>query len=132
MPQLQPVNQLHLHCNVDSRIEVFATVHHLGEPFTEFPGYEKIEKVTLTQAAAPERGVAALVAACTACHHPTKRVVGPPFAEIRQRYAGNPDGIVKWAMNPENKNPELPPMPKFDFLGEETLREIADWILSGD
>lgn len=132
LPQLQPVNQLHLHCNVDSRIEIFATVHHLGEPFTEFPGYEKIEKVTLTQAAAPERGVAALVAACTACHHPTKRVVGPPFAEIRQRYAGNPDGIVKWAMNPENKNPELPPMPKFDFLGEETLREIADWILSGD
>lgn len=133
IPQLQPVNQLHLHCSSDPRIEIFATVHRLGEPFTEFSGYEKIEKkiMTSTVPVSQDRGVAELVAACTACHHPTKRVVGPPFAEIRQRYAGNPDGIVKWAMDPQNKNPELPPMPKFDFLGEEKLGEIANWILSG-
>lgn len=132
IPQLQPVNQLHLHCNTEFRLEIFATVHHLGEPFTQFDGYEKVTKLPLTKAAAPEPGGFTLAAACTACHHPSKRVVGPPLAEIRQRYAGNPAGIVKWAMNPENKNPELPPMPKFDFLGEETLREIADWILSND
>ena len=73
--------------------------------------------------------------ACTSCHHPTQRVIGPPFAEIRQRYTNNPDGIVKFAMKPENKNydprkPDLPPMPSFDFLGEKNLRIIADQILS--
>ncbi len=135
IPQLQPVHQLHLHCANDPRLELFATLHQLGKPYTEFPGYEPIQKTSLggeALTAVDDFSPAALMQACAACHHPTQKVVGPPFAEIRQRYANNPDGIVKWAMNPENKNPELPPMPSFNFLGEEKLRIIADYILAGD
>jgi hypothetical protein len=34
-------------------------------------------------------------------------------------------------MKPENKNPQLPPMPSFESLGEARLRVIADQILGG-
>jgi azurin len=46
MPDLQPVNQLHLHLQVDAGPpqELFATVHKLGEPFTGFPGYRPFAK----------------------------------------------------------------------------------------
>lgn len=43
----------------------------------------------------------------------------------------NPDGIVKWAMNPVKKTPNAPPMPSFYFAGAKTLRTIAEEILSG-
>ncbi len=41
IPDLQPVNQLHLHVRLDEGqpIDIFATVHKLAEPFTGFPGY---------------------------------------------------------------------------------------------
>lgn len=41
MPDLQPVNQLHLRMHVgdEDAVDMFATVHSLGRPFTEIPGY---------------------------------------------------------------------------------------------
>ncbi|MDF1814409.1 MAG: GDSL-type esterase/lipase family protein [Verrucomicrobiales bacterium] len=133
IPQLQPVNQLHLHFDGEQRIEIFATIHSLGQAWTDFPGYTKIPK---TWGASTElvsgnmMDPKYLMSACATCHHPTEQVIGPPFSDIKTRYAGNPDGIVKWAKNPQNKNPQLPPMPSFDFLGDEKLRIIADAILS--
>jgi azurin len=55
IPELQPVNQLHLRLQVDSEAPVscspvgsghdlFLTVHRLDEPFTEFPGYQARDK----------------------------------------------------------------------------------------
>jgi putative heme-binding domain-containing protein len=46
MPELQPVNQLHLRCRVDGgeARDVFATVHELAAPFTVFPGYRPAPK----------------------------------------------------------------------------------------
>ncbi len=42
IPDLQPVNQLHLHMrtNEETRIELFATVHRLAPPFTNLPDYQ--------------------------------------------------------------------------------------------
>jgi putative heme-binding domain-containing protein len=42
IPELQPVNQLHLLLQVDQGPpqELFVTVHRLDKPFTEFPGYQ--------------------------------------------------------------------------------------------
>jgi len=136
IPQLQPVHQFHLHFNGDggSRFEAFATLHALGEPFTGFDGYTHLAKRFISRSAgeAPDAlDAETLIHSCTACHHPLERVVGPSFAEIRTKYAGNPAGIVQWAMDPaENRNPELPPMPSFAFLGEERLRAIAEHILA--
>ena len=46
MPDLQPVNQLHVRLQVDAHgpLEMFITVHALDKPFADFPGYQSIEK----------------------------------------------------------------------------------------
>ncbi len=46
IPDLQPVNQLHLRLQVDGGPpqDLFATVHALDQPFTEFPDYRPLEK----------------------------------------------------------------------------------------
>jgi putative heme-binding domain-containing protein len=46
IPDLQPVNQLHLHMHVDDgpAVDLFATVHHMDAPFSDFPGYRAIAK----------------------------------------------------------------------------------------
>ncbi|MEN8865020.1 MAG: c-type cytochrome, partial [Akkermansiaceae bacterium] len=87
-----------------------------------------VEKLTSANSKNPQ----VLMTACAACHHPENQLVGPALAEIRKRYANNPDGIVEWAMNPQNKNPQLPSMPSFQFLGKEKLRIIAEAILAGE
>ena len=135
IPQLRPVNQLHLHFNGNTRIEIFATLHRLGKPFTEYPSYQEFSKnwgadSTITKVDANDPKI--LMTACSACHHAEQRIVGPPMNELRIRYAGNPAGIVKWAMAPQNKNPQLPPMPSFSFLGEEKLLIIARHILASE
>ena len=55
--------------------------------------------------------------------------MGPSLEFIRGRYAGNPKGIVEWAMDPKKNNPQLAPMPSFKVLGKERLRIIAEKIL---
>jgi len=47
IPEIQPVNTLHLRLEVDERQpqELFATVHKLAPPFTGFEGYEPSKKV---------------------------------------------------------------------------------------
>ena len=47
IPDLQPVNQLHLHVRPDSgpSQDVFATVHRLAPPFTGFSGYRPSAKM---------------------------------------------------------------------------------------
>ncbi|HEX3726241.1 MAG TPA: DUF6797 domain-containing protein, partial [Pirellulales bacterium] len=51
IPDLQPVNQLHLRLQVDQGrpLDVFATVHALAEPFTEFTGYQPVAKTIAPQ-----------------------------------------------------------------------------------
>jgi putative heme-binding domain-containing protein len=46
IPELQPVNQLHLHLRPDNErpIDLFATIHNLAPPFTGFPGYHPASK----------------------------------------------------------------------------------------
>jgi putative heme-binding domain-containing protein len=47
IPDLQPVNQLHLQMRVGpgTAIDIVATVHKLDKPFPDFPGYRPVEKV---------------------------------------------------------------------------------------
>ena len=46
LPDLQPVNQLHLHVAVGPGVsrDVFATVHALDAPFREIPGYREVTR----------------------------------------------------------------------------------------
>jgi putative heme-binding domain-containing protein len=46
IPEIQPVNMLHLHLRVDSGrpVDVFATVHKLRPEFVDFVGYQHVSK----------------------------------------------------------------------------------------
>ena len=45
IPDLQPVNQLHLLLNLgEEDVELFATVHRLGQPRTDLPDYQPLAK----------------------------------------------------------------------------------------
>ena len=46
IPELQPVNQLHLHVRsrTGAPIDLFATVHNLAPPFEDFAGYHPVSK----------------------------------------------------------------------------------------
>ncbi|MCB1224296.1 MAG: heme-binding domain-containing protein [Verrucomicrobiales bacterium] len=43
IPQLLPANQLHVHLSTGQ--DLFCTLHALGEPFVDYPGYRKIAKI---------------------------------------------------------------------------------------
>ncbi len=64
LPELQPVNQLHLHVRVDSSgpHDLYATVHKLAEPFTGFPGYRPVEKIIAAHPILSDLAVASRVA----------------------------------------------------------------------
>ena len=49
IPELQPVNQLHLLIRCADQVEhdLFMTVHRLDQPLEDFPGYQKRDKVIL-------------------------------------------------------------------------------------
>ena len=69
MPDLQPFNQLHLRLRVDAGkpCELFATVHALDKPFTDFAGYQPAAK---TVAAHP------LLADMVILSKPRPRIIG--------------------------------------------------------
>jgi cytochrome c len=66
---------------------------------------------------------------CNACHGINQRIVGPPLTEIATIYAGDPDGIVRWARAPGKKRPDAPQMPAFAAMGDARLRVIAEYML---
>jgi azurin len=77
IPQLQPANNLHLHCNQPGFVarDLFFTLHQLDSPFTQFPGYHPIDKIPLDPVAA-EQAMAAL--AQSTAPHPVEWEKGPP------------------------------------------------------
>jgi putative heme-binding domain-containing protein len=76
IPELQPVDQLHLHVSAGAGdpIDLFATIHRLAAPFTGFPGYRAIPK---TIAAHP------ILADLAALNHP------PPPNPWRDKIRGS-------------------------------------------
>lgn len=65
---------------------------------------------------------------CASCHAMDSRLVGPPLVEAAQIYAGNPGGIVAWALAPGRRRADYPPMPPQD-LPRDDLLQIAQYIL---
>lgn len=65
---------------------------------------------------------------CSSCHALDRVVTGPSLREVAQIYAGNPDGIVKWANAPGRKRMEMPAMAA-QRIGDTKLRAVADYML---
>lgn len=92
--------------------------------------------LVLTAAASPALANLALAQkhACTACHAVDKKVVGPAYAEVAKKYAGQKDaakalaasikagGSGKWGPVP------MPPQAQ---LNDADLAALATWILGG-
>ena len=62
IPQLQPANNLHLHCNQPGFVsrDFYLTLHQLEPAFAQFPGYKPIDKIPLDPHAADQAMAAAL------------------------------------------------------------------------
>ena len=90
----------------------------------------------LAAAAAPACANLALAQkhACTACHAVDKKIVGPAYADVAKKYAGQKDataalaasikagGAGKWGPVP------MPPQPN---LSDADLATLAAWIAGG-
>ena len=77
---------------------------------------------------AESAGAALFRQTCGSCHALDRRLVGPPLVEVAKLYAGNPGGIVTWALSPGKKRPDYPQMPA-QTLSRADLTQIAGFIL---
>lgn len=72
------------------------------------------------------------VNACTACHAVDKKLIGPGFREIAQRYRGDSGAAGKLARKIREGGSGAwgpTPMPPHQHLGEADVRAMADWVL---
>ena len=72
--------------------------------------------------------------ACTACHAPDRKIVGPAFQDVAKKYSGQKDaeatvmknikagGSGKWGPVP---------MPPQAALSDADVKTLADWVLAG-
>ncbi len=73
-------------------------------------------------------------AACLACHAVDRKLVGPAFKEIAQRYKGDAKAEDLLAVKVRNGSQGTwgpVPMPANPQLKEEDLRSVVKWILGG-
>ena len=87
-----------------------------------------------TLAASGDDPVAKLLArnACTACHDVTKKLVGPAFREVAQKYSGDSGAAARLAtkMRAGGAGVWGPiPMPPNAGLSEDDAKRLAEWVL---
>jgi hypothetical protein len=67
---------------------------------------------------------------CSACHAVDHMLVGPSLVEISGLYRDNPDGFVKWCIQPQHKREGVVEMPSMAHLGEPVLRELHGYVIA--
>lgn len=70
---------------------------------------------------------------CMACHQADRKVVGPAFSTIAERFKGNgaaADYLVQSIKNGSKGRWGPVPMPRQVHVSEKDARELAEWILS--
>jgi cytochrome c len=67
---------------------------------------------------------------CAKCHAPDRFTTGPSLREIAALYAKDPEGVVRWAKAPGRRRPGADRMPSFEMLGDETLRNVAAYMIA--
>lgn len=72
--------------------------------------------------------------ACTACHAVDRKLVGPAYADVAKKYAGQKDAEARVAASIRQGGAGRwgpVPMPPQPGLAEAELRALAAWILGG-
>lgn len=86
------------------------------------------------EAAGPPPAQLAASANCMACHGVDKRLVGPSFREVAERYRGQPGASALLAGRVKNGGQGVwgqVPMPANATIPDEDVRRIVGWILDG-
>jgi len=92
--------------------------------------------LALTASAAPALASMALAQqkACTACHATDKKLVGPSYADVAKKYAGQKDAVQTLAASIKAGGAGKwgpVPMPAQAALTDADLTALATWILGG-
>ncbi len=72
--------------------------------------------------------------ACTACHAVDKKVVGPSYADVAKKYAGQKDAAATLAASIRQGGSGKwgpAPMPAQPALSEADANTLATWVLGG-
>jgi cytochrome c551/c552 len=77
-----------------------------------------------------QKGRLTYLAVCTGCHAYNAQLHGPSMIAVRALYQGNPDGLAKYAAHPVRKRKDFAEMPNQDYLGEDVLKAVANYILT--
>lgn len=77
-----------------------------------------------------QRGRLTYLAVCTGCHAYEGVLHGPSIRSIQAMYKDQPSALAQFAAAPVRKRNDFPEMPPQNYLGEETLDAIANYILN--
>jgi len=72
--------------------------------------------------------------ACMACHAADKKLVGPAYAEVAKKYAGQADAVDKLSANIKAGGSGKwgpVPMPAQAALSDADAKTLAAWVLGG-
>lgn len=70
---------------------------------------------------------------CMACHAVSKKVVGPSYKDVAQKYAGQKDAVSKLALKIRQGGAGVwgvIPMPANAQVNEAEARKLAAWVLA--
>jgi len=72
--------------------------------------------------------------ACTACHAPDRKILGPSYADVAKKYAGQKDAVAVLAESIRKGGAGKwgpVPMPAQPALSDADLKTLATWVLAG-
>ena len=72
--------------------------------------------------------------ACSACHAPERKILGPAYADVAKKYAGQKDALALLSASIRKGGAGKwgpVPMPAQPALTDADLRTLAAWVLAG-
>ena len=79
---------------------------------------------------AEQKGRLTYLAVCSGCHAYDSVLHGPSIQSIKALYADDPAAMLEYVKKPVHKREGFPEMPPQDYLGEETLKAITNYVLN--
>lgn len=76
-----------------------------------------------------QKGRLTYLAVCTGCHSYNSVLHGPSMQSIQALYNNNLPGLMAYIKQPVRKRKDFPEMPEQDYLGDKTIKAIANYIL---
>ena len=72
--------------------------------------------------------------ACMGCHAVDRKLVGPSFQQVAQKYRGDAEAPVKLARKVKNGGAGVwgsIPMPSHPAMNDDDIRTVVAWVLAG-